>query len=105
MSPVHHASMCLLVQVRVWTWESGTFHEKFSGGIPAGGPIECLLLHHPWLFAGLAATMPQPGAVRVWQVDTSFEQTLQGHAGTIFCLEQGGSYLFSGGEDMGVIAA
>ena len=64
--------------------------------------------------------MPQPGAVRVWQVDPIFDQTLHGHAGTVFCrehstlhghagtvfcLEQGGKYLFSGGEDMGVIVA
>ena len=107
-------------QVRVWTWETGTFEEKIPGGIPAGGQIECLILQHPWLFAGLAATMPQPGAVRVWQVDSKFDQTLlghagtvsclehstlHGHAGTVFCLEQGGNYLFSGGEDMGVIVA
>lgn len=107
-------------QVRVWTWETGTFEEKIPGGIPAGGAIECLILQHPWLFAGLAATMPQPGAVRVWQVDSKFDQTLlghagtvsclehstlHGHAGTVFCLEQGGNYLFSGGEDMGVIVA
>jgi len=106
--------------VRVWTWETGTFEEKIPGGIPAGGAIECLILQHPWLFAGLAATMPQPGAVRVWQVDSKFDQTLlghagtvsclehstlHGHAGTVFCLEQGGNYLFSGGEDMGVIVA
>jgi hypothetical protein len=58
--------------------------------------------------------------VRVWQVDSKFDQTLlghagtvsclehstlHGHAGTVFCLEQGGNYLFSGGEDMGVIVA
>ena len=35
-------------------------------------------------------------------MDSGFEQVLEGHQGSIFCLAQGGAYLFSGGEDMGV---
>jgi len=88
--------------VRVWTWAAGGFAEKFAGGIPAGGAIECLLLFHPWLFAGLQAPAGTAGLVRVWQVETGGDQSLQGHMGTVFCLEQGGSYLFSGGEDLGL---
>ena len=30
------------------------------------------------------------------------EQALEGHTGGIFCLAQGGAYLFSGGDDLGV---
>lgn len=88
--------------MRVWTWAAGGFAEKFAGGIPAGGAIECLLLFHPWLFAGLQAPAGTAGLVRVWQVETGGDQSLQGHMGTVFCLEQGGSYLFSGGEDLGL---
>ena len=35
-------------------------------------------------------------------MDTGFEQSLEGHVGSIFCLAQGGSYLFSGGDDTGI---
>lgn len=35
-------------------------------------------------------------------MDTGFEQSLEGHIGGIYCMAQGGSYLFSGGDDMGV---
>lgn len=42
------------------------------------------------------------GVVRVWHMDNGFEQTLEGHQGSIFTLAQGGAYLFSGGDDMGV---
>lgn len=59
-----------------------------------------------WLFAGTAATTGPGGVVngvvRVWHMDNGFEQTLEGHQGSIFTLAQGGAYLFSGGDDMGV---
>ena len=42
------------------------------------------------------------GVLRVWNIDTAFEQSLEGHMGAIYCLAQGGPYLFSGGEDTGV---
>ena len=35
-------------------------------------------------------------------MDTGFEQALEGHQGGIFCLAQAATYLFSGGDDMGV---
>jgi len=40
--------------------------------------------------------------VRVWHTANGFEQTLEGHQGSIFCMAQGGAYLFSGGDDMGI---
>jgi len=40
--------------------------------------------------------------VRVWHVENGFEQSLEGHQGSIFSLAQGGAYLFSAGDDMGV---
>ena len=33
-------------------------------------------------------------------MESGVEQSLEGHQGGIFCLAQGGAYLFSGGEDM-----
>lgn len=42
------------------------------------------------------------GVVRVWNMDTGFEQALEGHVGGIYCMAQGGAYLFSGGDDTGV---
>jgi len=33
-------------------------------------------------------------------MESGIEQALEGHQGGIFCLAQGGAYLFSGGEDM-----
>merc|ERR1712054_15491 len=35
-------------------------------------------------------------------MDSGFQQMLEGHRGAIYCLAQGGAYLFSGGEDAGV---
>ena len=35
-------------------------------------------------------------------MDTGFEQSLEGHVGSIYCLAQGGAYLFSGGDDAGI---
>ena len=71
--------------------------------VQAGGPVECILVFSPWLFAGTAGTTSaRNGVVRAWQMDSGFEQSLEGHTGAIFSLAQGGSYLFSGGDDMGV---
>jgi len=42
------------------------------------------------------------GVVRVWHMTNGFEQTLEGHQGTVWCLAQGGAYLFSAGDDMGI---
>jgi WD40 repeat protein len=35
-------------------------------------------------------------------MDSGTEQSLEGHTGSIYCLAQGGVYLFSGGDDKGV---
>jgi len=46
--------------------------------------------------------------LRVWHMGGSFEQTLEGHTGGIYCLAQGGAapsgapFIFSGGDDCGV---
>jgi len=55
----------------------------------------------PWLFAGLSAAPGTPAAIRAWQMESGATQSLDGHFGSIYCLRQGGQYLFSGGEDMG----
>ena len=46
--------------------------------------------------------LSRSGVVRAWNMDTGFEQSLEGHTGGIYCLAQGGAYLFSGGDDKGV---
>lgn len=38
----------------------------------------------------------------MWNMDTGFEQTLEGHQGAIYSLAQGVAYLFSGGDDTGI---
>ena len=35
-------------------------------------------------------------------MDSGYEQVLEGHVGAVFCMAQGGAYLFSGGDDFGV---
>lgn len=91
--------------VKVWSWEGGNFN--CVNTVQAGGPVECCLVFAPWLFAGTAQTgtgpaPPANGVVRSWNMDTGFEQTLEGHVGSVYCLAQGGAYLFSGGDDMGI---
>ena len=46
--------------------------------------------------------LARSGVVRAWNMDAGAEQALEGHAGGIYCLAQGGAYLFSGGDDTGV---
>ena len=47
--------------------------------------------------------LARSGVVRAWNMDAAgVEQALEGHTGGIFCLAQGGAYLFSGGDDLGV---
>jgi len=70
--------------------------------VQAGAPVECVLVFAPWLFAGTAAVNGRHGVVRVWNMDTGFEQTLEGHQGAIYSLAQGVAYLFSGGDDTGI---
>ncbi|KAL1495631.1 hypothetical protein AB1Y20_016498 [Prymnesium parvum] len=88
--------------VKVWSWEAGF---QCVHTVSAGAPVECILSLDSWLFAGTAATTGAGGVVngvvRVWHMDNGFEQTLEGHQ-DIFTLAQGGVYLFSGGDDMGV---
>ena len=48
----------------------------------------------------MRASFPRSGVLRVWQMESGVEQSLEGHQGGIYCLAQGGAYLFSGGEDM-----
>ena len=87
--------------VKVWSWEGGNFVEKVT--VNAGGPVECVLVFHPWLFAGTTGTNTnRNGVLRVWQMESGVEQALDGHQGGIFCLAQGGQYLFSGGEDFAI---
>ena len=33
------------------------------------------------------------GVIKVWHTDSAFEQTLEGHQGSIYCLAQGGEHL------------
>jgi len=88
--------------VKVWSWDNGNF--QCVNTVQAGGPVECVLVFAPWLFAGTAAVNngQQNGFVRAWNMDSGFEQTLEGHTGGIYCMAQGGAYLFSGGDDAGV---
>uniref|UniRef100_A0A7S4BMP2 Guanine nucleotide-binding protein subunit beta-like protein n=1 Tax=Chrysotila carterae TaxID=13221 RepID=A0A7S4BMP2_CHRCT len=92
--------------VRIWSWE-----ESFTcvHTVNAGAPVEALLVFEDWLFAGCQALSPVAhGFVKVWQMTSSFEQTLEGHQGSVFCLAQGGMspsgspFIFSAGDDMGV---
>ena len=102
---VDHEKSCLYSgandnTVKIWTWEGGNFSLKHS--VDAAGPVECILVFHPWLFAGTAATQSKQGVISTWNMDSGFQQELVGHQGAIYCLEQGGSFLFSGGDDTGV---
>lgn len=40
--------------VKVWSWEGGNFDNKVT--VNAGGPVECVLVFYPWLFAGTTGT-------------------------------------------------
>jgi len=90
--------------IKVWSWENGNF--TCVNTVQAGGPVECVLVFAPFLFAGTAAVTAngaqRHGVVRVWNMDSGTEQSLEGHTGSIYCLAQGGVYLFSGGDDKGV---
>ena len=39
------------------------------------------------------ATGSDDGVIKVWHTDSAFEQTLEGHQGSIYCLAQGGEHL------------
>ena len=85
--------------VRVWSWE-----QQFQcvHTVNAAGPVETILVFDDWLFAGTSASNGRQGVVNVWHMVNGFEQMLEGHQGAVWCLAQGGAYLFSGGDDMGV---
>jgi len=91
--------------VKIWSWaDSQPFVE--TGSINAPGPIECLHLLSPFLFAGVqgAPLVSGAGSIKVWQMQTGMEQVLEGgHAGTVHCLdtEISQGFLFSGGDDSG----
>jgi WD40 repeat protein len=70
--------------------------------VNAAAPIETVLVFDEWLFAGTQAAGGRQGFVKVWHMGNGFEQTLEGHTGAVFSLAQGGAYLFSAGEDMGI---
>jgi len=85
--------------VRIWSWSNGF---ELAHTLMVGAPVEALLLFDAWLFAGTAAANGAQGVIKVWHTDSAFEQTLEGHQGSIYCLAQGGEFLFSGGDDTGV---
>ena len=85
--------------VKIWSWANGF---ELAHTLSVGAPVEALLLSDAWLFAGTSAAGAVHGVVRVWHTDSAFEQSLEGHQGSVYCLAQGGNYLFSGGDDTGV---
>uniref|UniRef100_A0A7S3T905 Uncharacterized protein n=1 Tax=Emiliania huxleyi TaxID=2903 RepID=A0A7S3T905_EMIHU len=85
--------------VKLWSWEQSF---ECVHTVEAGAPVEAILVFDEWLFAGTQAVGGRQGVVRVWHMGNGFEQTLEGHQGSIWCLAQGGAYLFSAGDDMGV---
>mmetsp|Transcript_5368 Transcript_5368/g.16423 ORF Transcript_5368/g.16423 Transcript_5368/m.16423 type:complete len:395 (-) Transcript_5368:107-1291(-) len=86
-------------KVRLWSWEQNF---ECVHVVDVGAPVEAILVFDDWLFAGTQAVGGRQGVVRVWHMGNGFEQALEGHQGTIWCLAQGGTYLFSGGDDMGI---
>lgn len=85
--------------IRIWGWANGF---ECQHTLPVGAPVECIMTLDSWLIAGTAAAGASHGFVKVWNMDSSFEQSLEGHQGSIYCLAQGGAYLFSGGDDAGI---
>jgi WD40 repeat protein len=81
-------------RVRLWSWEQNF---ECVHVVEAGAPVEAILVFDDWLFAGTQAVGAQQGVVHVWHMANGFEQTLEGHQGTVWCLAQGGAYLFSAG--------
>ena len=81
-------------KVRLWSWEQNF---ECVHVVDVGAPVEAILVFDDWLFAGTQAVGGRQGVVRVWHMGNGFEQALEGHQGTIWCLAQGGTYLFSGG--------
>ena len=70
--------------------------------VDAGAPVEAILVLDDWLFAATQPVAPKQGLVRVWHMTNGFEQTLEGHQGAVWCLAQGGKFLFSAGDDAGI---
>ena len=85
--------------IRIWGWANGF---ECQHTLPVGAPVECIMTLDSWLIAGTATAGASHGIVKAWNMDSSFEQSLEGHQGSIYCLAQGGAYLFSGGDDMGI---
>jgi len=86
--------------IRLWNWANEWNCEQV---VQAEAPVESLLVFDGcWLFAGTQPAPPRQGVIKVWHMQNGFEQTLEGHQGSIYCLAQGGGHLFSGGDDRGV---